>query len=95
VNSPLHFRPPEQEDVDHDGHVVDDWEDNALSNSLAWASQTFLKNWCQTPEHWTSRFANYLYTSCPCCMIFRGLTIGFITSTLFWLIILFASHAGS
>jgi len=98
VTSPFRFRPPEQEDIDHDGKVVDDWEDNALSNFLAWSSQTFLKNWCQTEEHWTSRFANYLYTSCPCCMVFRGLTIGIITSTLFWLVIvtiLFASCAGS
>jgi hypothetical protein len=89
--NPLHFRPPEQEDIDHDGHVVDDWEDNALSNFLAWSSQTFLKNWCQTPEHWTSKVANYLYTSCPCCMIFRGLSLGFIAASMLWIVILIAA----
>jgi hypothetical protein len=88
MTSPFRFRPPEQEDVDHDGKTVDDWEDNALSNFLAWSSQTFMPNWCQTPEHWTSRSANYLYTSCPCCMIFRGVFLGLVFSVVIWIPIL-------
>jgi len=88
MTSPFRYRPPEQPDVDGDGKTVDDWEDNWLSNALAWSSVTFMPNWCQTPEHWTSRFANTLFTTCPCCMIFRGLSIGFLLSTAFWLAIL-------
>ena len=52
------------------------WEDNWLSNCMAWASRAFLRSWCDTPEHWTSRFMQYLHTSCPCCLFFRGMTIG-------------------
>jgi hypothetical protein len=88
LTSPFRFRPPEQDDVDHDGKTVDDWEDNALSNALAWSSTTFVPMWCQTPEHWTSRLADYLYTSCPCCMIFRGLSLGIIFSSALWLLII-------
>jgi hypothetical protein len=96
TTNPFRYRPNEQPDVDHDGKVVDDWDDNALSNALAWASLTFVPNWCQTPEHWTSRFANKLFTTCPCCMIFRGVVIGWLVSSLFWMLIialLLASNA--
>jgi hypothetical protein len=82
--NPFRYRPDQQPDIDHDGKVVDDWEDNALSNAMAWASLTFTPNWCQTPEHWTSRFALSLFTTCPCCMIFRGLTLGFIIGSALW-----------
>ena len=88
MTNPLRFRPAEQEDVDHDGKTVDDWEDNGLSNALAWASQKFMPMWCQTPEHWTSRFANTLFTTCPCCMIFRGVAVGFIGGSVLWVIAL-------
>jgi hypothetical protein len=84
VISPARFRPDDLPDVDHDGKTVDDWEDNPTSNSLAWASATFVPMWCQTPEHWSSRFASTLWTSCPCCMIFRGIAIGVIMSSIIW-----------
>ena len=60
----------------------DDWADNALSNFFAWASLNFLGPWCSTPEHWTSGLTRYLFTSCPCCLIFRGITIGLIVGLL-------------
>lgn len=88
MNSPFRFRPPDQDDVDHDGKTVDDWENNRLSNFLAWASATFVPNWCQTPEHWTTRFANSLFTTCPCCMIFRGLSLGFALGSFIWLLVI-------
>jgi len=88
MTNPFRYRPPEQPDTDHDGKTVDDWEDNALSNFLAWSSVTFMPMWCQTEEHWTSRFASTLFTTCPCCMIFRGLALGIITSTAFWFAVL-------
>lgn len=62
--------------VDPNDGEVDDWEDNWLSNSFAWASKAFFKGWCDTPEHWTSRFTVYLYTTCGCCLIWRGVFLG-------------------
>lgn len=88
--NPFRYRPPDQEDVDHDGKTVDDWEDNALSNALAWASATFVPFWCQTPEHWTSRLASYLFTTCPCCGLFRGLVLGVIAGSVPWLAVVLA-----
>ena len=90
MTSPFRFRPQEPEaDVDHDGEKPD-WQDNALSNFLAWGSTTFTPTWCQSPEDWASRFSNYLWTSCPCCMLFRGLALGFFISGVLWLLIVLA-----
>ena len=86
MTNPFRFRPSEQDDVDGDGKVVEDWEDNPISNALAWGSSTILPDWCQTPEHWTTRFANHLFTTCPCCMIWRGIFVG--GSFMLWLAII-------
>jgi hypothetical protein len=68
-----------------------EWADNPLSNLMAYASYKFLPNWCQTPEHWTSRLTQYLFTDCPCCLLFRGVSIGiWIGFALSWLILLIA-----
>lgn len=67
---PWKYRP-----TDPDPERVE-WEDNAISNSLAWGSDTFFPHFCKTPEHWTSRFMHYLWTDCPCCLILRGVVIG-------------------
>jgi hypothetical protein len=81
VDTALKFRPADAEamgDPHPDGPV--EWEDNAISNTFAWVSYKFLPRWCQTPEHWTSRLAQYLFTDCPCCLLFRGIVIGFVIS---------------
>jgi hypothetical protein len=83
LKNPFTYRPGPDADVDHDGKVPD-WEDNALSNGLAWASTVFTPTWCQNEQHWSARFANTLFTSCPCCMIFRGITIGFVLGSVLW-----------
>lgn len=57
-------------------HTPVEWEDNWLSNLMAWVSYKFLGSWCQTEDHWTSRTTQYLFTDCPCCLLFRGLSIG-------------------
>lgn len=72
MTSPVKFRP---EDDPHPDSPVE-WADNWLSNLFAWASKRFTPAWCQTPEHWTSRITQYLFTDCPCCLLFRGLLIG-------------------
>lgn len=61
-----------------DGDEPDEWSDNWLSNLMAWLSQVVTPQWCQTPGHWTARVADYLFTSCPCCLVFRGLVLGFM-----------------
>ena len=55
-----------------------EWEDNALSNLMAYVSYKVLPSWCQTEDHFTSRITQYLFTDCPCCLLFRGLTLGFL-----------------
>jgi hypothetical protein len=83
------FRPaddPRNTASDIPGVTVDDsepntpveWEDNALSNTFAWVSYAILPTWCQTPEHFTSRFTQYLFTDCPCCLFWRGITVGYL-----------------
>jgi len=91
VIEPWRYRPPA---AAHDaamgepGTEETEWEDNALSNALAWASATFVPAWCQHETHWTNRFADYLWTSCPCCMLFRGVAIGLLLSLPLWLVLL-------
>jgi len=90
----MHFRPaddPRNTASDISGVTVDgsepntpvEWEDNALSNFMAWVSYRFLPTWCQTPDHLTSRFTQYLFTDCPCCLFWRGLTIGYAVGGVF------------
>lgn len=81
MNGPLDilmkFRPgdiPRGDPTEDDTPV--EWEDNWLSNSMAFISHRFLGSWCQTPEHWTARITQYLFTDCPCCLLFRGFSIG-------------------
>jgi hypothetical protein len=73
----------EAEADDNPGSPVE-WEDNSLSNFFAWSSYRLTPNWCQTPEHFTSRLTQYLWTDCPCCLLFRGITVGIgLTSVVF------------
>lgn len=74
--NPFKFRPNE---AFEDEPAPDEWADNWLSNFIAWAALTFVGPWCSTETHWTSRVTNYLFTSCPCCLLFRGLAIGAIS----------------
>lgn len=81
--NPFRFRPetpdnsPEPEAEELDGGTGD-WQDNWLSNSMAWGSRVMFPSWCDAPEHWTSRLTNHFHTSCPCCLFFRGTTIGVV-----------------
>ena len=72
--APWKYRP-----TDPDPERVE-WEDNAISNTLAWCSDTIFPHFCKTPEHWTSRFANYFWTDCPCCLFLRGVVVGIAVS---------------
>lgn len=87
----MHFRPESDPRADDDSPV--EWEDNWLSNSFAWASYRITPNWCQTPAHWTSRFTQYLFTDCPCCLLFRGITLGIVAGVTLAMTALFISLA--
>ena len=70
MRNPLKFRPDDPDETD--------WEDNPLSNAMAWASRTVWPRACATPEHWTSRLSAPLWTDCPCCLWWRGAIFGAI-----------------
>lgn len=53
-----------------------DWENNKISNSMAWVSLTVAPNWCHLDNHWTIRFADKLWAECSCCAFFRGVMVG-------------------
>lgn len=80
---------PDPHPIDMD---PDDWENNALSNGLAWASELFIPTWCKTPDHWTSKVSNYFWADCACCLFWRGvavsaipwITVGVIVGVLVW-----------
>lgn len=74
--NPFRYRPSSP--AAGDGDEPDEWADNWLSNGMAWSSQVLTPRWCQAPGHWTKAVANYLATSCPCCLVFRGLVLGFV-----------------
>ena len=73
----MHFRPGDlpQGDPTADNTPVE-WEDNPLSNTLAFLSHKLTPRWCQSPDHWTAKISQYLFTDCPCCLLFRGLVLG-------------------
>lgn len=86
--NPLRYRPPEaayDAAMGEPGTERTDWEDNPSSNAIAWASATFVPSWCQVEGHWTNRLVDYLFTTCPCCMFFRGAALGILLSTVVWL----------
>ena len=70
----------------------DDWEDNAVSNALAYLSDKLLPSWCKTSNHWTMRLALFFWASCPCCLFYRGACFGggvvalcaIVAALLFW-----------
>lgn len=67
---PFDYRPSEDDKEELD------WEDNWLSNSLAFASEIVTPKACTTPGSVMARISNYLWTSCPCCLFWRGAVFG-------------------
>jgi len=70
MTRPWTYRPTDPEQPD--------WEDNALSNAMAWASDTFVGNWCKQDDHWTFAVTKPIWTECSCCLTFRGVILGLI-----------------
>ncbi len=55
-----------------------EWADNRVSNFMAWASKHVTPGWCQSEDHWTAKLTQYLFTDCPCCLLFRGIILGML-----------------
>lgn len=53
-----------------------DWSDNPVSNAMAGISEGVIPSWCNKQGHWTIHLADYLWTDCACCLIFRGIAVG-------------------
>lgn len=68
MKNPFKYRPLDPDEID--------WEDNPLSNFLAWASDILLPKACSTPGTIMSRISNYMWTSCSCCLFWRGAVMG-------------------
>lgn len=56
-----------------------DWEDNWLSNLIAWASRP-ISGLCEREGSLANRLVSYLWTSCPCCFFLRGASFGAMLS---------------
>lgn len=65
-----------------------EWAENPISDTFAWASYKFVPSWCQHETHFTSRLTQYLWTSCPCCLLFRGIVVGLLLASTFWLLVI-------
>lgn len=59
-------------------HDEQDWDDNAVSNVMAWGSSLITPGWCKSETHWTARLADKLWSECACCLLFRGVFLGAI-----------------
>lgn len=79
--NPFKFR-PEREDFEFEDELEDgstDWEDNWVSNFLAWASiQLGMDQY-----EWPSKVMNPFFTDCATCLFWRGLAVGVFTATFF------------
>lgn len=74
---------PPQDTVEamHDGVPETKWEHipvNPVDRLFTWGSRVVLPTWCQSPEHWTSKVVEYLWVDCPCCLFYRGVTVGVV-----------------
>lgn len=78
MTNPFKYQPQEADHENPDEPSPDEWANNWLSNFMAWFSHRFLGPWCSTEGHWTSRVTQFLFTSCPCCLLWRGFTLGAI-----------------
>lgn len=90
MKNPFRFRPW---DVPSTQEAPSEWADNWASNFMAWFSLTFLDPWCSTSEHWTSRVIDFFWTDCPCCLFWRGVSLGILGLAILQLLIYLALKA--
>lgn len=68
MTTPWRYRPENPEELD--------WEDNPVSNTMAWLSDALVPSWCETEFHWTTRVLDMFWTTCACCLFYRGIALG-------------------
>lgn len=73
MRNPFTLQP---KDVPIERNAPEEWADNWLSNFMAFVSLILLDSWCKDADHWTARITEYLFTTCPCCLLWRGLSVG-------------------
>lgn len=79
--NPFKYRP---EHLVHDPELPEapdeiEWADNWASNFIAYVSQFWpLEPMCNEEHYLSSRIANYFFTSCPCCLFWRSIILGYI-----------------
>jgi hypothetical protein len=83
---PFDFRPTEDDKEELD------WEDNWLSNTIAWLTTQVMPDACSTPGNIMPRISNYLWTSCPCCLFWRGALFGAVAPTIVIALIVLAIY---
>lgn len=70
--NPFKYRPKNEDDPG--------WEDNWISNALAYASDLVIPNWCSNEDGWPIKLTLYLWADCSCCLLFRGIVLGAVIS---------------
>jgi hypothetical protein len=70
MTGPFKYRPDPFGDVD--------WEDNFLSNAIAWASIKLRMD----KLRFTHTIAKPFWTNCPTCLFFRGALVGALIASL-------------
>lgn len=69
----FHYRPKDDEC----------WEDNWLSNSMAWLSdKTGLSKMCSSQNSFAVKVVLYLWADCACCLSVRFFFIGLIVGSI-------------
>jgi hypothetical protein len=58
----------------------DNWENNWVSNAMAWGSQTLLPKACKNPGAWHIKFMVLFWAECSCCLFYRGVVVGAVLS---------------
>lgn len=76
MHNPFKYRPD-----DNDPDALD-WEDNAVSNAMAWVSDSLFPSWCGGEDHFTNRLTAYLWAECSCCLSVRFFAIGAIVGSI-------------
>lgn len=78
MRNPFRYRPHWEEVLGPGESPEDesDWEDNWLSNSMAWVSDSLFPNWCSEEDHWTLKVTGYIWAECSCCLTIRAFLLG-------------------
>lgn len=77
--NPFKYR-PEQADYEFADAIDEEftyWEDNAISNAMAWASVQIGMD----QYEWPSKVTNWMWTDCATCLAWRGIAVGFFAAT--------------